>query len=213
MRTHIRGLVLRDDATATDAPLRVVAATEGRKPDGIDLRMSNVDLARFAANPIIGYGHDYLGRTSLPIGRATSTEVDGDRLLQEIEFDQGDEFAREVERKLRGGYLNAFSIGFEAYDISGDGIPARWELFENSVVPLPMDASALVESGRSRELSLLFDEVRAGKVLSAKNKNLLEDALAALAALLDAAAPVEEEPERDHSLEMAKRRLRLHQAA
>jgi len=127
-------------------PMTIVAANEGRQADGIDLRMENADLARYLANPVLGYGHSYWGRDELPIGRATSTTVEGAQLLIVPEFDKDDEFAQVVERKLRSGYLNAVSVGFDAHDVDDLGVPGRWELFEVSVVPLPMDAGALVAS-------------------------------------------------------------------
>lgn len=212
-QTYVRGLVVRDASDADDAPIRVVAATEGRKPDGIDLRMDTVDLDRFRANPVIMYGHEYWGRDGLPIGRAERVEVDGARLVEDLRFDPDDDFAATVERKLRAGFLNAVSIGFNAYDIGEDGVPARWELFETSVVPLPMDPAALVEAGRARGLAAMLGELRAGKVLSAKNKGLVEDAIAALSALLDAAEPADDEDRTGVGaatrLDAARRRLRL----
>lgn len=145
-----------DRATAREgAPLRVVMATEGRKADGIDLRMSGAGLDRFRANPVLGYGHRYYGRDNLPIGRVNpaSITVDGPSALADLEFDQGDEFARTVERKMRDGYLNAVSIGFEVLawenDNARSGVATSWELSELSVVPVPMDASATVQAGRA----------------------------------------------------------------
>jgi HK97 family phage prohead protease len=140
-----------------DSPLRVVMASEGRMADKIDLRMSGADLRRFRGNPVLGYGHSYWGRTNLPIGRVNpeSLTIDGTQLSGELEFDEQDEFALLVERKLRGGYLNAVSIGFEVlqWESAEDnywrgGVATKWELTELSVVPVPMDASALVTSGR-----------------------------------------------------------------
>lgn len=191
MRQYLRGFVVRDESTAADAPLRVVAATEGRKADGIDLRMSNVDLVRYESNPLLMYGHEYWGRDALPIGHVEDIEIDGPRMLESLMFDQDDAFAVTVERKMRNRHMNAVSIGFDAHDIGDDGVPARWEMFETSVVPLPMDADAVVESGRMRDAQVLarfLGEARAGKVLSAKNKTLVEDAIAALTALLDSAS-------------------------
>lgn len=139
-------------------PLRVVMASEGRQADGIDLRMSGADLARFRANPVLGYGHSYWGRTNLPIGRVLpdSISVDGDRVSGDLEFDAADEFARTVERKMRDGYLNAVSIGFEVLEWESEndnywrgGVATKWSMSELSVVPVPMDANALVTAGRS----------------------------------------------------------------
>jgi hypothetical protein len=142
-RQYVRGHIERGDGQ--DSPIRFVAATEGRKADGLDLRMERLDLDRFTANPIIGYGHDYYGRGELPIGRATDMKVDSGRLLATVEFDQGDQFATEVERKVRGGFLNSVSVGFAAKSVDRDGAPESWELHEISVVPIPLDPAATAE--------------------------------------------------------------------
>lgn len=214
MRRYLRGFVERADDSDTGL-IKVVAATEGRKGDGIDLKMANADLARFKANPVIMYGHNYWGRESLPIGRAESVDIDGTRLLEEIRFDANDDFATTVERKLRGGFLNAVSIGFDAHDIDAHGVPARWELFETSVVPLPMDPDALKEdrSGSTLALARMLEQARAGKVLSSKNQTLVEDAIAALSALLESATTKDDEDDDERSarsapkLAAARRRL------
>lgn len=158
MTTMHRALGYVDRAALREgAPLRVVMASEGRQADGIDLRMSGAQLERYRGNPVLGYGHSYWGRANLPIGRTSpeSINVDGTMLAGELEFDQGDEFAREVERKMRSGYLNAVSIGFEVTEWESEsdnswrgGVATKWELTELSVVPVPMDAKALVTAGR-----------------------------------------------------------------
>lgn len=151
-------------------PLRVVMASEGRQADGIDLRMSGAQLDRYRGNPVLGYGHSYWGRTNLPIGRVApdSIAVDGTTLAGDLEFDAGDEFAREVERKMRAGYLNAVSIGFDVTEWESEndnywrgGVATKWMLTELSVVPVPMDANALVTAGRNQPDDDLFDVVNA----------------------------------------------------
>lgn len=137
--------------------LRVVMANEGRMGDGLDLRMDGADLKRFKANPVLGFGHNYWGRDSLPIGRVENAAVDGKRLVGDVVFDQGDEFAVSVERKLRDGFLSAFSIGFDPRAIDDDGVVSDWELFELSVVPIPMDPGALVAAGRAAAKALRTD--------------------------------------------------------
>lgn len=149
-RVHLRGYVERDADMPDEGPIPFVLATEGRKADGLDLQMAGADLERFLANPLLGYGHNYWGRDSLPIGRVDDPRVDGKALRGALVFDQDDEFAVKVERKIRGGFLNAVSVGFDAYDINEDGVPDRWTLFEVSVVPLPMDPDAVAEG---RELA------------------------------------------------------------
>lgn len=151
-------------AAREGTPLRVIMASEGRQADGIDLRMSGAQLDRFRSNPVLGYGHSYWGRTNLPIGRVSpdSITVEGSMLSGDLDFDPGDEFAREVERKMRAGFLNAVSIGFEVQEWESEndnywrgGVATKWELTELSVVPVPMDANAVVTAGRGRTDSLL----------------------------------------------------------
>lgn len=213
-RLYLRGYALRADGQSQEAggPVPFVLATEGRKADGLDLRMAGLDLARYQANPVLGYGHSYWGREGLPIGRVENARPDGERLLGDLVFDQGDEFAVTVERKIRGGFLNAVSVGFDAHDIGRDGVPARWELFETSVVPLPMDPDA-VQDAEGRELARALGGIRAGKVLSAKNKTLLQSAVDALTALMDAAATedttTDDEGRQAAADQMRRARLRL----
>jgi hypothetical protein len=151
------GYVVRE-SIRDGSPLRVVMASEGEQADGIDLRMSGAQYDRFRSNPVLGYGHSYWGRANLPIGRVIpeSIAIEGPLAVGELEFDQDDEFAREVERKMRKRYLNAVSIGFDVLQWEradqnywSGGVATRWEQTELSVVPVPMDAKALVTSGRS----------------------------------------------------------------
>ncbi|MEV6544402.1 hypothetical protein [Streptomyces sp. NPDC051665] len=225
-RHYTRGFVQRaaDDAGDTDkamgSPLPIVAATAGRKGDGLNLLMDGADLERFQSNPVIGYGHSYWGVEGLPKGRAQDTRVDGDQLLMDVVFDQDDDFATTIERKYRNKFLNAFSIGFDVHDIDDEGTVKSWELFEVSAVPLPMDPSALVADGRADQLAVMralgLDQrgpggeafaqavmeqlaqlqsggLRAGAVLSKKNKTLVQNAVDALSELLSAAGTDDED--------------------
>ncbi|MET9396289.1 hypothetical protein [Kitasatospora sp. NPDC002965] len=207
-RVYLRGYALRAADAPADGPVPFVLATEGRKADGLDLRMAGLDLERYRANPVLGYGHSYWGRDSLPIGRVENARPADNRLLGDLVFDPEDPFAVTVERKIRGGFLNAVSVGFDAHDIGTDGVPARWELFETSVVPLPMDPDA-VQDADGRALARALGGLRAGKVLSAKNKTLVQAAVDALTALMDAAADESAATEQAADDPMRRARLRL----
>ncbi|CAM5715504.1 hypothetical protein ACTFBT_16125 [Streptomyces microflavus] len=217
-RHYLRGYVARADGDddAAGKPLSIIAATEGRKGDGLNLTMKGAELGRFQSNPVVGYGHSYWGRDGLPIGRSDKTWIDDDKLRMSVLFDQDDEFAVKVERKYRSKMMNAFSIGFDVWNIDDSGTPEGWELFEVSAVPLPMDPNAIVESGRSAldlvrglDVRQTPDEfaqavmsklaeldavgARAGAVLSKKNKTLVTNARDALQELLDGAGGSDDE--------------------
>lgn len=175
----------RADGDDPEGPLRFVLATEGLKADGIDLRMANLDLARYRANPVIQPAHDW---RAWPIGRGENIEVDGDRLMADAVFDLEDDVGAEVDRKYRRQFLNAVSVGFDLDGLDEEtGIPDRWELLEFSAVTIPLDGDALVESGRQRAAALTeaLTGLREGDVESTRDRKLLETALGALTALLE----------------------------
>lgn len=189
-KVHVRGFAEVERATG-DGPIPFVAATAGVKADGLDLQMGGVDLTRYQANPVIMYDHEYWGRDALPIGRAENVRVDGEALRMDIVFDVEDDFARTVDRKVRGRFLNAVSIGFGAYGIDDQGVPERWELYETSVVPLPLDPDALADPDRAGQFALARALGIAGRGTTggAVDEHAVRQAITALQALLPAAPP------------------------
>lgn len=137
-----------------DGPIRFVAGTEGMKIDGRDYRMSGMDLGRYEANPVVLWCHN---RVMPPIARGAAG-VEGDKLMIDITFDQGDSFATSVERKYRDGFLNAVSMTALPTDGAGNyarvsrGVVEHSELVEVSAVPVPLDAEALAVGARSMRL-------------------------------------------------------------
>lgn len=217
-----RALMVRDGGLDDDL-IRFVGATEGEKGDGIALRMDGARLERYRANPIFGYGHRYHGRDSLPIGRSERTESDEKkRLMFDIRFDRDDAFAAEVERKYRAGFMNAVSIGFGVLEWEDPktqnywkgGVAVEWELYELSAVPLPMDADAVVDSGRAGGLAV--DDELLGAVRGLLDR-LDAPAVTALRQLVERLGtwPSDPAPDSDppapagRTLAAARRRLRL----
>lgn len=200
MPQYLRAYAERADADAkAGTPIRFVCATEGRKGDRIDLRMAGVDLARFRANPVVLWCHQYSAHP--PIAMASEMAVDADRLLADITFDQADPMAVAVERKYRSGFMNAVSIGFDVtrWENPEDsywrgGVALEWELNEISCVPVPMDPDAMVDGERmamrslGRELLEITRGAPAAQLLEvhAEALDLTEPIRAALAAALPA---------------------------
>lgn len=166
------GRAYLERADGTDAPIVFTASTPGVKRDGLDLRGSGWRIDNFSKNPVFQWAH---GRTSLPLGRVHAT-VESERLRAHVEFDQEDDFARQVESKYRRGFLNAVSVSWDFVDQRG--VPLDWwrlseeqirdeafyDLTELSGVPVPADPQALIERQRSalrslgHELIELFEE-------------------------------------------------------
>lgn len=82
-----------------------------------------------------------------PIGRVAAVEPEAERLVIDVAFDQGDQFAREIERKYRDGFLNAVSVSWD--NVEGKDGRMQHDLLEVSGVPVPADPDALIERQRA----------------------------------------------------------------
>lgn len=160
MQRYIRAYRADDGAKDTDGPIRFVASTEALGRDGLVIAADAWDLEPYRANPVFLWVHDYRGQR-LPLGR---TEVELDlsvrKLYSDVTFDRDDPFAVDVERKYRGGFLNAVSVGWDTHEIkyTDDDKPptvTRAELLDISGVPVPGDPTALIERELAAVRSLL----------------------------------------------------------
>jgi len=146
--TFIRAYCERAPAAeaAPGTPIRFVASTENVARDGLIIAADGWQLENFRKNPVFLWAHDY---RRPPIGRAVRVDVEGKQLVAEIEFDQADEDARQIEDKYRRGFLSAVSVGWEIQSIDPPkgalGAPriSKAELLEISGVPVPSDPDAL----------------------------------------------------------------------
>jgi hypothetical protein len=127
-----------------------VATTGGAKRDGLALDMTGGQFDNYMRNPVFLWAHDYSGRT-LPIGKTVKLTSSKTRLRAHVVFDQGDEFARQIERKFDDGFLSAVSVGWMDMERDNAGMITKWDLLDISAVPVPGDPDALIE----RELALV----------------------------------------------------------
>lgn len=151
MPKYMRAYAKRDGESKSEAgsPIRFVASTENVARDGLVIEAAGWQLNNYRKNPVFLWAHDYSGARP-PIGRA---EVSlGDReLLADVTFDQGDEFARDIERKYREGFLSTVSVGWDTLEFAPSksmNQPPRItkaELLDISAVPVPGDPDALKE--------------------------------------------------------------------
>lgn len=142
--TKIKGV--SDNRTA-----RFVASDESVDRYGDIVLAKGWDTSNFKSNPQFLFGHN---SDQLPIGRVTSTWVDGKAFMADVEFlPEGlDEFADKCFQMTKEGFLSAVSVGFNpiSYErrYNEDGVPVgtlfkEQELLELSLVPIPANANAL----------------------------------------------------------------------
>lgn len=91
------------------------------------------------------YGHDYSG---LPIGKGLSWKSFKNKMTSRFQLAVDEyPFAGTVAAMIKGGYLNAVSIGGIVKKWSDDYLTiVEMEMVEFSVVPIPANASALITS-------------------------------------------------------------------
>jgi len=136
------------------------------------LSVGGWQLSSFNANPVILYNHEAgdggflgLGRKDvLPIGKGRAY-VDGNALYVDVQFDQKDAFARQVEQKVADGFLNAVSVRYAIPEGSyvenekGGLDSTVQDLLEISIVTIPGNQRALRVKGFEGEAAELIEKI------------------------------------------------------
>lgn len=94
---------------------------------GFRVMTAGINLAKYNTNPIVLWWHkrpnSYASNSDdevMPIGLASNLRVEGAQLLADIEFDQDDDFARKIEKKVEKGFLRMCSPGLDPITVSTD---------------------------------------------------------------------------------------------
>ena len=169
--------------------------------DGLTIKADAWQLENYKANPVVLWAHDY---TQPPIGRADVTQEEGN-LIASVTFDQGDDLAKNIERKYRDGFLHSVSVGWETQESEGATV-TRAELLDVSAVPVPGDPGALIQ-----RMSVMQPGSRVGAVLNARNRDALLQAVDLIHGVLKSAQkPAESDDKEDEgrALDAILNRLR-----
>jgi len=152
--TNFETKVAKDDRV-----IEFIASKEVVDRDGEIVRIKGLDLKEYKKNPLVLLNHD---RHSLPIGKATKVWKSGDELKIKIKFTEPEEYSvgDTVYKLVKGGYMNALSIGFLPdfdsieYPEKRPGKKQVYRIFnksallEVSVVGVPANPEALI-TGKS----------------------------------------------------------------
>jgi len=111
-----------------------------------DIVVQTFDLKAFKKNPVILDSHDHQNADSV-IGKAKGLKVVKNKLQGKIEFAvKENPKAKVIFDLIKGGYLNAFSIGFIPKEFDDNNKILKSELLEISVVSVPANADCLVQA-------------------------------------------------------------------
>ena len=151
-------------AEQSDKAITFIASTANPDRYGDIVDQGGWDLRAYERNPIILLNHN---PTQLPIGKGKAYVKNG-QLMLDVEFDKNDEVAQQVERKVRGGFINAVSVGFQPSEsIARNKLPAdhpyhgksgyyfpKSELLEVSIVTIPANNEATLSKHYTANLTL-----------------------------------------------------------
>ncbi len=154
---HTKALVVKENISEQTGVIdAVVGSTNVTDRMGDIIDQSGWDLKNFKSNPVILWGHN-VREERPPIGKALKVWIEDKgketaKLMFKVQFDLLDNFAAEIFRKIKDGFINTVSVGF---------LPSKWEeldpdnwfgglkyveqeLLELSFVPVPANPEALV---------------------------------------------------------------------
>lgn len=139
-------------AEQTDSKITFVASTANPDRYGDVVDQKGWNLKAYERNPVVLLNHN---PNQLPIGKGRAYVKNG-QLMLDVEFDKNDEMAQRVEQKVKGGFINAVSVGFQPSEsISRSKLPSdhpyhgksgyyfqKSELLEVSIVTIPANNEA-----------------------------------------------------------------------
>ncbi len=170
-KSYVGELKADDDANTFTA----VISTSAVDRDNEVIVAKGISFDRFMKNPVVLFGHDH---HSLPVGKAMNIRSRGSKVIARVKA-APTEFGQEVFALIKGGFLNAISIGFDPFkdrdfgpptdaeikknpELAGvDRIFRKVDLLEFSVVNVPSNPEALITAVGKGKINLSPETAKA----------------------------------------------------
>jgi HK97 family phage prohead protease len=136
MKRELRGLAV-DISNAQFSTF--MASTTQMARDGLVIPSSAWRTDSYMANPVVLANHDY---SSMPIGRTVNLQVVPDGLIAKIEWDMDDPAGALAASKVKRGFANAVSVGWNTLQQTGNVVDEA-DLLDVSLVSVPSDPGAI----------------------------------------------------------------------
>jgi len=158
-------IAAKADIDDNERTVTAVVSTGGVDRDNEVLLPKGALLDNYKKNPVVLWAHN---SWETPIGKNLWIKRKGNDIIAKTKFAETEK-ANEVYELFKGGFLNAFSIGFmpiKGHRPEPDDIKKRpdlaeatyiydkWELLEYSVVPVPANAEALATAVKTKSIVL-----------------------------------------------------------
>ncbi len=166
----IKQFIAKAEVDSDERTVTAIITTSAVDRDHEVLLSKGADLENYLKNPVVLWAHDYSGT---PIARTLWMKTGRGKITAKLQFADTDK-GEEVYQLFKGGFLNAFSIGFlPKADGSHHPTPKeiernpewasvyrvydKWELLEFSAVPVPANPEALATAVKAKELTLTIE--------------------------------------------------------
>jgi HK97 family phage prohead protease len=196
-KTYLKGYIKK---AQEEELYEFIASTASVDRQGDSIDQSGWELDNYLKNPVILFAHNY---SELPIAKAVEVINAGSSLIIKIQFasEEANPKAQQIKRLVDEGILNTTSVGFIQKERNGN-IITRAELLEVSIVPVPANQDALRLAYKGLDADIVKDiedslalapegdveeeevvtpepeevvvEEKSGRVISSKNRKLLE---------------------------------------
>lgn len=143
-------IVTLKEMTTDDNKFSFVLSTEAVDRHG-DIVLQEWDLKNFEKNPVVLDSHSYWSIEQI-IGKVSNARVENSKLVGDISFFLENPLGRLAYAGVKGGFINAGSVGFIPF-FDEEGNMYGGELLEYSMVSVPANPEALLEKSLSPTLS------------------------------------------------------------
>jgi len=146
---HVKLAISLDSASTKDlgdGVLEAIITTSAVDRHNESIDTAGISYKDYMNNPVVLYGHDYDG---LPIGKTLKlTKQMGSQIKARFQLAVEEyPFAATVYEMIKGGYINAVSIGGIVKEWSKDySTILKMDMAEFSIVPVPANSEALITS-------------------------------------------------------------------
>lgn len=168
-----------------------VLSDENLNSYGFWLKTEGADLSQFKRNPIMLWMHNRSWRGTkdevLPIGHWENVRIEGSKILADAVFDEDDQFANSIKKKVEKGIIRMVSPGITIIELSRDAkhlkpgqtreTVVKWQMREASIVDIGSNDNALAlydDDGNILNLSAGKGENIPVKLLNNENQNHIE---------------------------------------
>lgn len=142
---------------------------------------SGIDTANYLNNPVVLYGHDYYG---FPVGKTIKLTQLKNKIKAQFQLAIEEyDFASTLYRLIKGGYVNAVSIGGRVLEWSEDYRSIeKMEMLEFSIVSIPANPNAMITAkgfeamaGKSMDTVQAEAQAMSAKIMLDKIKAIPDD--------------------------------------